>query len=292
MNESVIQRFWNNHPCGDGQIGGLAGYRGDYEAFFKTYDRFRYAREAHILGCLDQIDFKGKKTLEIGLGQGADSEQIIRRGAQWTGVDVTWESVERVRLRMDLRMLPRCGEFQASALTLPFANNHFDIVFSHGVLHHIPEILKAQKEIFRVMKPTGELIVMLYSRYSLNYLLSIFLVRRLGLFMLYGLGIRLRGNTGQHIRNAREMGLFRYLRMKTFLHKNTDGPLNPYSKVYSLKTVKEDFPDFEIVKAYKRFMHAPPLPIRRIPLDRLLGWHLWVHLKPKKGGSPILNGCQ
>jgi hypothetical protein len=46
------------------------------------YDAFRYSREGHILGCLDGIDFRGAKLLEIGLGQGADSEQIIRRGAR------------------------------------------------------------------------------------------------------------------------------------------------------------------------------------------------------------------
>jgi hypothetical protein len=28
-------------------------------------------------------------------------------------------------------------------------------------------------------------------------------------------------------------------------------------------------------------MHAPPLPVGWLPLQRQLGWHLWVHLKPK-----------
>jgi hypothetical protein len=29
-------------------------------------------------------------------------------------------------------------------------------------------------------------------------------------------------------------------------------------------------------------MHGPPLPVSWLPLGRLLGWHLWVHLRPIK----------
>jgi len=100
MNERDIEDFWNKYPCGEAQVGGLQQHRGDYEEFFSAYDRFRYRKEAHILRCLDAIDFKGKHVLEIGLGQGADSEQIIKRGAIWSGLDLTPESVGRVQARL------------------------------------------------------------------------------------------------------------------------------------------------------------------------------------------------
>ena len=32
-------------------------------------------------------------------------------------------------------------------LDLPFADDSFDMVFSHGVLHHVPAIKQAQSEI-------------------------------------------------------------------------------------------------------------------------------------------------
>lgn len=32
--------------------------------------------------------------LEIGLGEGAESERLIRQGARWSGVDLTTEAVE------------------------------------------------------------------------------------------------------------------------------------------------------------------------------------------------------
>jgi SAM-dependent methyltransferase len=280
MDELEIQEFWNKYPCGEAHVGGLGGHRGDYEAFFSKYDRFRYHKEAHILRCLDAIDFKGKRVLEVGLGQGADSEQLIKRGAVWSGLDLTPESVERVRTRLSLRSLPYEAVKQGSVLQLPFEGSTFDVVFSHGVLHHVPDIRTAQEEIHRVLKPDGELIVMLYAKWSLNYLVSIAVVRRVGLAMLYLAKQDPGGMIGQHLANARAVGLRRYLRLENFIHKNTDGPLNPYSKVYGLRGVRKDFPNFRVTRSHKRFMHGPPLPVGRLPLDRLLGWHLWVHMKP------------
>jgi ubiquinone/menaquinone biosynthesis C-methylase UbiE len=132
------------------------------------------------------IDFRGAGLLEIGLGQGADSEQIIRRGARWSGLDLTAESVARLRTRLELRKLPYDELKQGSALAIPYPDNTFDKVFSHGVLHHIPDIRQAEREIARVLKPRGELIMMAYAKWSFNYLVAIGLLRRLGLLALYG----------------------------------------------------------------------------------------------------------
>ena len=284
MNEADIQAFWNAHPCGDHLVGGLReASRGDYEAFFARYDRHRYTQEAHIPATLDALDLAGRQVLDIGLGQGADAEQLVRRGAIWHGLDLTAEAVDRVRTRFELRNLPHAALKQGSALNIPYDTAQFDMVFSHGVLHHIPDIRRAQEEIWRVLKPDGELVIMMYARRSLNYWLSIAVLRRLALVVTYALGLEPQGMVGQHVRNARAAGLWNYLRMDNFIHRNTDGPLNPYAKVYDLDTIRADFPRFRIVKSYQRFMHAPPLPVAWLPLDRLLGWHLWVHLKPIHG---------
>lgn len=281
--EKEIQEFWQTHPCGDSLVGGLhEESHGDYEAFFTRYDDFRYTKEKHILECLDAIDFKDKRVLEIGLGQGADAEQIIRRGAHWSGLDLTQEAVDRTEMRLKIRNLPFEEIKQGSALGIPFEDNSFDMVFSHGVLHHIPEIKIAQKEIARILKPDGELIAMFYSKWSLNYLLAIGVVRRAGLLGLKVTGIDPGGIYSQHLKNIKKVGTRKYLQMKNFIHTNTDGPINPYSKVYDEAEIRKDFPDFELVKTYKRFMHAPPLKVSWLPLEKVLGWHLWAHLRPIK----------
>ena len=107
MDERAVQNFWQQHPCGDAQVGGLDDrFAGDYEKFFTDYDRFRYHNERHLPSCLAGLNVAGRQVLEIGLGEGADAEQLIRLGARWSGVDLTAESVARVRTRLSLRALP------------------------------------------------------------------------------------------------------------------------------------------------------------------------------------------
>lgn len=281
--EREIKDFWNAHPCGAQLVGDLSEEsRAKYEDFFRRYDKFRYSKEAHILRNLDAIDFAGNRVLEIGLGQGADGELIARRGAIYNGVDLTPEAVKRTLMRFKLRGLTFERIEQASALELPFEDNSFDIVFSHGVLHHIPEIGAAQKEIARVLKPEGKLIAMLYAKWSFNYLMSISIARRLGLIVMYVLNLKPGGIYGDHISNARKIGLFEYLKMSNFIHVSTDGPFNPYSKVYGRREIEGDFTDFEIIENHKEFMHAPPLPVSWLPLAAVLGWHLWVTMRARK----------
>jgi SAM-dependent methyltransferase len=290
MNESEIQVFWNAHPCGDHIVGGLRSeFAEDYQRFFTAYDAWRYRQEAHIPACLDRIEWHGRKVLEIGLGQGTESEQIIRRGGCWSGLDLTQESVDRVRARLELRSLPFDDLQRGSALDLPWPDGTFDIVFSHGALHHIPDIRTAQAEIHRVLKPGGMLVAMLYARASLNYQLSIRVVRRVLLALAYPLRRTrlLRGAPSMlraHLENAEQEGLFHYLRLDNFIHRSTDGPFNPYTRVYSPREVIAEFPDFELVDAITRYMHAPPLPVRWLPADRWLGWHLWVRLRARVPG--------
>lgn len=299
MDEKTVQDFWQDHACGDAKVGGLRErFGGDYEKFFADYDKWRYSFERHLPACFDGLNVSGKRVLEIGLGQGADSESLIRRGALWSGIDLTSESVERVRTRLTLRDLPFGELVQGSVLELPFADNSFDMVFSHGVLHHVPEIRQAEREIHRVLRPGGELVVMMYARWSLNYLVSIALVRRAVLLAAYPLakaGLVKPGPDGGklagHLGNAAKIGLGRYLRLKEFTHYNTDGPSNPYALVYDRRRIEQDFPSFRVTRTYKRYMHAPPLPVHGLPGETLLGWHLWAHLEPLGKTAGTGRGC-
>jgi SAM-dependent methyltransferase len=284
--EEAVHSFWEARPCGDHIVGGLDDrFHHDYEEFFSEYDAWRYDQERHILGCLNGIEWRDRDVLEIGLGQGADSEQLIRRGARWSGLDLTQVSVDRVATRLSIRSLPHAGLRRGSALDIPYDDASFDIVFSHGVLHHIPEIGRAQSEIHRVLRPGGLLVAMLYARYSLNYQASIRVLRRAAVAAAYPLRrtplVPEAGMLRAHLGNAERLGLHRYLEMDTFTHHNTDGPDNPFARVYSPREVRRDFPSFELERSYQRYMHAPPLPVHRMPGAHRLGWHLWVHLRAR-----------
>ena len=293
MDEQTVQSFWEEHACGDAQVGGLhERFQDDYEKFFTDYDHFRYENERHLPACIEALNVADKKVLEIGLGEGSESERLIRAGARWSGVDLTTESVARVRTRLTLRNLPYQELQQGSVLDLPFPDGTFDVVFSHGVLHHVPDIRRAQSEIHRVLRPGGELIIMMYARWSLNYLVSIALIRRTAMLAALPLAsARILksdpavGTLAAHLGNAERMGLLRYLRLDEFTHHNTDGPANPYALVYDRRRIRQDFPSFRVTRSYKRFMHAPPLPVHRLPGETLMGWHLWAHLEPVPGSD-------
>jgi ubiquinone/menaquinone biosynthesis C-methylase UbiE len=46
----------------------------------------------------------------------------------------------------------------ADAERLPYADNSFDLVIGHAVLHHIPDIEQALREVLRVLKPGGRFV--------------------------------------------------------------------------------------------------------------------------------------
>lgn len=73
----------------------------------------------------------------------------------------------------------------------------------------------------------------------------------------------------------------RCLAIDNIIHRNADSPLNPYARVFSSREVTQEFTSFELIRSYSRYMHAPPLPVRRVPAERWLGCRLWVHLRAR-----------
>lgn len=282
-----IKHFWNEHPVGADFVQAV-----DMRSFFLQYDAFRYTTEPHILGELARVDFRGKDVLEIGLGQGSDTQRIIAAGARYVGVDITTESIERVRLRCELFDLPAKAVMVMNAETLGFPDESFDIVFSHGVIHHSPRIGEILAEIRRVLRPNGRAVIMVYHRHSANYHLSIRVLRRLSILLLHIPGARRLiarlthepiDRLSSHLYNLRREG-FRYLKMENFIHKSTDGPQNVFSSVFSRKEARELFADFRDVQFAIHHLNERHFPLLRnlLPkraklwLGARYGWHLWI----------------
>lgn len=198
-------------------------------------------------------------------------------------MDLTQESVDRVATRLALRDLPFESLQQGSALDLPFPDDHFDIAYSHGVFHHVPDVGRAQTELARVVKPEGTVVLMLYAKRSLKYLVSIALMRRVGLLGLYALsqaGIDVGGIYGEHVDNARREGLLRYLRLRNLVHRSTDGAVESLQQGVHRRRGDTGLPAIRD-RACPQEVHArATLAVQRLPFARTLGWHLWVHLRP------------
>lgn len=172
LKETIIN-FWNREPCGTfGKIPDNINL--DY--FLKIRKR-RYKLEFFIKDVVQFNKWQGQKVLEVGCGVGIDGLEFAKNKAIYTGVDVSQESLELAKTYFALSN--QRGYFLlADSEKLPFKDNSFDLVYSWGVLHFAPNIQKAISEIYRVVKPGGHIIVMLYNRRSLV---------GLQLYILYGL---------------------------------------------------------------------------------------------------------
>jgi ubiquinone/menaquinone biosynthesis C-methylase UbiE len=283
-----VRAFWQANPCGVKFADAAPGTR----HFYELVEAHRYTKEWHIPAAADFAGARGLKVLEIGCGLGTDGAQFAEAGADYTGVDLTEAAVELARRRFELFDLP--GTFQtADAENLSFTDESFDLVYSHGVLHHTPETGKAIQEIHRVLRPRGRAVVMLYHRGSYNYRVNISLLRRAGAQLLkWETGIKLVNKiTGEPLESLREHARLlktereSYLKPDEFLSQNTDGVGNPLARVYSRKEARELFKDFSEVTLKTYFLNKRWLPVIGNVLPRSLesrlasrwGWHLWIY---------------
>jgi SAM-dependent methyltransferase len=283
-----VREFWQAHPCGTKFTEAEVGSR----RFFEAVEEHRYRVEWHIPEAAGFERAGGLRVLEIGCGLGTDGARFARAGAVYTGVDLTEAAVSLARRRFELEGLP--GEFRvADAEALEFADGSFDLVYSHGVLHHTPDPAAAVREVRRVLAPGGRAVVMLYHRDSYNYRVNIGLLRRAGARMLRTeAGVRLAHRlTGEPVESLREHAARlredagQYLSAGEFLSRNTDGAGNPLTRVYSRAEARALFKDFARVDCAVHFLNKRWLPVLGPLLPRAVearlaarwGWHLWIY---------------
>src|ERR1044072_8385514 len=156
-----VRAFWQENPCGTKFADAPPGSR----KFYELVEEHRYTKEWHIPDAAGFSQTKNLSVLEVGCGLGTDGAQFAKAGAIYTGIDLTDAAVDLARRRFEIFNLP--GTFRvADAERLDFPDNSFDLVYSHGVLHHTPDTQAAIREIHRVLRPGGRAVVMLYHRDS------------------------------------------------------------------------------------------------------------------------------
>lgn len=260
-----VKAFWEQNPVAAEAI---ADERGT-AAYFQAFDALREGDACEPYAVSEAIHgystAQGLKVLDIGCGNGYVLYQYARHGAEVTGVDLTRTAVELSRKRFALGGL--FGDFvEVDGNKLPFPDGHFDIVCSMGVLHHISDPRPMVEEIFRVLKPGGRLIVMLYYRYSWKNLI---LIRMRRVF-----DPQFRGKTQQEALNV------------------NDGDACPLALVYSRREAAALFSRFSGIAfnltqlSWRQLFMLPPLvwfaekylpPSSESWPARVMGWNLNIH---------------
>lgn len=168
--KNKTRSVWGATPAGS-MLG--AGQKLGTKEYFKQVVEKRFANECDwMFEVVDFKSYKDKRVLEIGCGCGYDAYQFCVHGARYTGIDLVPQNP--ILARNNLKYFG-CSvetyEMDVEQLRLPA--NHYDFVFSFGVLHHVPDIDLALRNIYRVVRPGGGVQVIVYHKISIFYLLHI-----------------------------------------------------------------------------------------------------------------------
>jgi SAM-dependent methyltransferase len=94
--------------------------------------------------------------------------QFATHGARVTDIDLSRGHLALAQENFKLRGLN--GRFiHMDAERLPFPNESFDLVYTNGVIHHTPNTASLVSEIYRVLRPGGRVIAMVYAENSWHY---------------------------------------------------------------------------------------------------------------------------
>jgi len=100
-------------------------------------------------------DVRGKRTLDLGCGDGIWSTLLGLLGAYPVGIEISELYANTAARRAELNGVgERVAILRASAHDLPFPDRTFDLVFGNMILHHLDTLL-AGSEIHRVLRPGG-----------------------------------------------------------------------------------------------------------------------------------------
>ncbi len=126
---------------------------------------------------IKNIDINGKEVLDIGSGLGGPALYLAQEySAHIIGLEPQEWMVEKANknlksIQEKLKGSVSFVHMKSTSGLEPFATNSFDVIISKEALLHIPQEAKQPffNEIYRVLKPNGQIIIMDWMSESTNY---------------------------------------------------------------------------------------------------------------------------
>jgi SAM-dependent methyltransferase len=163
--------FWDT-LCGANLARSMGITDHSRESLSKFDDRY-FAFYPYLFDHIPFHDLRGRRVLEVGLGYGTVAQRIVESGADYTGLDISPGPVAMVNHRLQLNGYPGSA-LRGSILDAPFPEAGFDYVISIGCYHCTGDAERAFEESYRILRPRGVLVAMVYNAYSYRRWLNAF----------------------------------------------------------------------------------------------------------------------
>lgn len=157
--------FWNE-MCGS-TLAKKLGLKNFSSQELKKFDDDFFNVYCYLLNYFNENELRTSQVAEFGLGYGSLSQFLATKSKSYTGVDIAQGPVSIVNDRISQQKLnDKASALQGSALEMPFEDNSLDLVVSIGCFHHTGNFKKCIDETYRVLRPGGKAILMVYNKYS------------------------------------------------------------------------------------------------------------------------------
>lgn len=142
LSESQLQSIEYQKQRYDGEAGDYQKHHGDY--YSQLY------RTEFIRNKLFKFGVETKIVLDAMCASGIETEYLISKNAQVTGLDISPRNAELYKERWQRECLA------TSIHDTGIESDTFDVVYIYGGLHHIiPCLGEAMREVHRILKPGG-----------------------------------------------------------------------------------------------------------------------------------------
>jgi len=118
---------------------------------------WRAGQERRLQWVRRYVPLEGKRILDVGCGVGMYMQAFGRYAAEVYGIEIEFPRALEARARAT-------GVVQAVGEALPFASSSFDVAFSHEVLEHVQDDRQSAREMVRVVRPGGHIVIFVPNR--------------------------------------------------------------------------------------------------------------------------------
>lgn len=160
-----VRSYWDGRPCNVRHSPKPVGTR----EYFDEVEARKYFVEPHIPRFAQFERWRGKKVLEIGCGIGTDTTNFARHAAHVTAVDLSPQSLELARKRVEVYRLQDQVHFysgSAEELSQFVPVEPYDLIYSFGVIHHTPHPERVMEQMRHYARPGTTIKLMVYYRPS------------------------------------------------------------------------------------------------------------------------------